>query len=275
MSKPELQLIDVDAVLRNRLKGKYKYIPQFVVRRLQKTICQDRLNSILVKMDQREGYQAADAALEDMRITITADGLQRIPTNGRRLLLVSNHPLGGLDGLGLISLLGHHFGGRIRFLVNDLLMAVTPLRDVFLPINKYGKQARAAAEEIEQELAGDKQIITFPAGLCSRRGDDGIVRDLEWKKSFVNQAVNYHRDIVPMYFDAKNSDFFYRTARRREKLGIKFNFEMIYLPKEMFKQEGSTFRVIVGEPIAWQDLNAAQPAAEAVRIKEIVYNLKK
>jgi putative hemolysin len=263
--------IDVDKVIKTRLSGSYKYIPRFVVRWLERIICQDRLNTILTKMAGKNSVDAATAALEEMGITIEATGLDHLPQG--RFMFVSNHPLGGLDGLALISLLGNRYDHKIKFLVNDLLMAVEPLRDVFLPVNKYGSQSREAATQIEDALASDNQFITFPAGLCSRMQDDGSIADLPWQKAAVVHSVNHHRDIVPIFFDAQNSKFFYRFAKWRKRLGIKFNIELIFLPKEMLKQSGANLRVIVGNPIPWTSLDARAPKKEAARLRETVINM--
>lgn len=263
--------IDVDSVLRERLPRHYKYIPRFAVRWLERTICQDRLNAILTKMAGRNSVDAATAALHEMDITVKASGMDRLPEG--RYMFVSNHPLGGLDGLALISLLGNHYDHKIKFLVNDLLMAVEPLRGVFLPVNKYGSQSRAAAADIEQALQGTGQFITFPAGLCSRMQPDGTIADLTWQKAAVVHAVNYQRDIVPIFFDAQNSRFFYRFAQWRKRLGIKFNIELIFLPKEMIKKCGSTLHVVIGAPIPWSSLDASRPKQEAARLRDLVINM--
>ena len=267
----ELVKIDVDKVLRTRLPKHYRYIPRFVVRWLERTICQDRLNTILEKMAGKNSVDAATAALEEMNVTVEASGLDELPQG--RYMFVSNHPLGGLDGLALISLLGNRYERNIKFLVNDLLMAVTPLRGVFLPVNKYGHQSREAAAEISSSLKSDNQFITFPAGLCSRMQPDGTIADLPWQKAAVVHAVNYHRDVVPIYFDARNTRFFYRFAKWRKRLGIKFNIELIFLPKEMLKQSGSTLHFVVGKPIAWSSLDARAPKREAARLRDIVYSM--
>lgn len=267
----KLVKIDVDSVLRTRLPKHYRYIPRFVVRWLERTICQDRLNTILKKMADKNSVDAATAALDEMGINVTASGLDELPDG--RYMFVSNHPLGGLDGLALISLLGNRYDHKIKFLVNDLLMAVVPLRGVFLPVNKYGHQSRAAASQIEEALKGDDQFITFPAGLCSRMQPDGTIADLPWQKAAVVHAVNNQRDIVPIYFDARNSRFFYRFAKWRKRLGIKFNIELIFLPKEMLKQSGSNLHFIVGQPIPWSSLDARAPKQEAARLRDIVYSM--
>ena len=267
----EAMRIDVDKVLRERLPKHYRYIPRFAVRWLERTICQDQLNAILLKMAGKNSVDAATAALDEMDITVRATGLEQLPEG--RYMFVSNHPLGGLDGLALISLLGNRYDKNIKFLVNDLLMAVEPLRGVFLPVNKYGSQSRAAATQIEDALKSDAQFITFPAGLCSRMQPDGTIADLPWQKAALAHAVNYQRDIVPIYFDAHNSRFFYRFAKWRKKLGIKFNIELIFLPKEMIKQCGATLRVFIGEPIPWDSLDARAPKREAARLRELVINM--
>lgn len=265
--------IDVDQVLRARLPRHYRYIPRFVVRWLERIICQEKLNAILVKMAGKNSVDAATAALDEMGITIESSGLERLPEG--RFMFVSNHPLGGLDGLALISLLGNRYDRKIKFMVNDLLMAVEPLRGVFLPVNKYGRQSRASATQIEEALAGDEQFITFPAGLCSRMQPDRTIADLPWQKAAVVHAVNYKRDIVPIYFDAVNSRFFYRFAKWRKRLGLKFNIELIFLPKEMIKKSGSTLRAVIGDPIPWDTLDGAHPKQEAARLREIVINMSK
>ena len=265
--------INVDEVLRTRATRHYKFIPRWAIRKLERTIHQDELNQILRNMGTKTGVEAADSALHDLEVSTTLIGTENIPAEGR-FIFVSNHPLGGLDGMALMSAVGHRYGGNIRFIVNDLLMAVKPLRPILLPVNKHGRQAREVASLIEQEYQGDNQMITFPAGLCSRMGKKGVIHDLEWKKFIVTQAVKSKRDLIPIYFDAQNSKFFYRMAKWRKRLGIKFNFEMIYLPGEMFKCKGSNFKVYFGRPISWTSLDASHAVAEAQRICDITYGLK-
>ena len=265
--------INLDEVLRTRAPRHYKYIPRWAVRKLERTIHQDELNQILVNMGTKTGVDAADSALHDLQVKTTLIGTENIPTEGR-FIFVSNHPLGGLDGMALMSAIGHRYNGNIRFIVNDLLMAVKPLQPILLPVNKHGRQARQAAAMIEQEYQGDNQMITFPAGLCSRMGKKGVIHDLEWKKFIITQAIKSKRDIIPVFFDAHNSKSFYRMAKWRKRLGIKFNFEMIYLPGEMFKCKGSNFKVHFGSPIPWNSLDASRPAQEAQRICDIAYALK-
>lgn len=272
---PTTQLhIDVDQIVHTKAPKYYRWLPKWIVRWLARTIHQDELNAILEYMGDKTGVEAAQAALEYLGVSTQCEGLEQVPVDGR-YIYVSNHPLGGLDGMALIQLLGQRHQGDIRFLVNDLLMAVKPLASIFLPVNKYGRQSRQAVADIEQEYRGDNQMITFPAGLCSRQFKGGDIADLPWRKFFVKAAIDYRRDIVPVYFDARNSRFFYRLAKWRERLGLKFNVEMIYLPNEMFKLRGSTLRVVVGKPLPWQSLDGSHVATEVDRVRNIVYQLSK
>lgn len=266
--------IDVDSVMRQRLPRHYKFIPKFVIRWVERIIKQDGLNKILTDMGDKKGVDAADIALADLNVSYNAVDENNIPDNGR-FIFASNHPLGGLDGMALISLIGHRYNGEIKFIVNDLLMAVKPFDNVFMPINKHGRQSREYAQEIEKQYNGDKQMITFPAGLCSRRLKGGKIGDLKWQKFLVSQAISSQRDIIPVYFDGRNSKFFYRFAKLREWLGIKFNIEMIFLPSEMFKCSGQKFDVYFGKPVKWQELDAKNVRGEAERIRELVYKLPK
>lgn len=265
--------IDVDSVIRQRLPRHYKYIPKWLIHWLERIIRQDGLNKILAHIGDKKGVEAADIALADLNITLKATGEENIPGEGR-FIFASNHPLGGLDGMGLISLLGHRYDGEIKFIVNDLLMAVKPFDNIFMPVNKHGRQSRSSALEIEEQYQSDRQMLTFPAGLCSRSLKGGVIGDLEWKKFVVTHAVSSKRDIIPVYFDGHNSKFFYRMARWRERLGMKFNLEMILLPSEMFKACGRTFNVCFGKPVKWDTLDSRHALQEAERLRTMVYELK-
>ena len=160
---------------------------------------------------------------------------------------------------------------------NDILMVIKPLNGVFLPINKHGKQSRQSFRAIEEAFAGNDPIMIFPAGLVSRKGKGGEIADLKWQKMFVNKSIEYHRNVIPMYFDGKNSPFFYNFAKLRSRLGLKFNIEMIYLPREMVRSENAKYTISIGSPILWESLCPtsdcdAQHRAEEVRA--IVYGLK-
>ena len=268
--------IDLKKILRTRVPHG-KLIPGFLISGLEKLVCQDGLNDVLDAVEPNEGTAFADAVYDYLDIHLEVDGLENIPKKGR-FIFASNHPLGGLDGIGLIKILGGIYGDDgIRFIVNDLLMNVEPLRPVFLPINKYGSQGRESAKAIADAYAGKQQIIIFPAGLCSRLGKNNCLADLEWQKSFITKAIEYHRDIIPVRFDGINRPRFYRTARWRRRLGIKFNIEQTLLPSELLAARGRTFRVTFLPPIPWESLRDSEynPAQLAALIRHRVHNPEK
>lgn len=275
MDKELLQL-DLKAILRERLpKKKRRWIPPFLITALEKIIKQKELNEILRYCHPNEGSAFSRKVLEFLDISLRVEGLEHLE-EGKRYMFAGNHPLGGLDGITLIAVLGQKYGDEnIRFLVNDMLMNVKPLENVFLPVNKYGRQGRENTMKINEKMGSDGQMFQFPAGLCSRLQDNGKIADLEWQKSFIVKAIEYNRDVVPVYFEAQNSKRFYKIARWRKRLGIKFNLEQILLPSEVFKSRGKDFKIIFGKPIPWEELKTSNKNSKelAADIRTEVYNL--
>lgn len=265
--------IDLHRILRDRLPRRVsRFIPGFMISGLEKIICQKELNRMLQVAYPAEGAAFATRILRHLDIEVEVEGLENVPAG--RLMFAGNHPLGGLDGIALISVLGKKYGDDgIRFLVNDMLMHVEPLRKVFLPINKYGSQGRAATVAINEALASDMQVFQFPAGLVSRLHPDGKIADLEWQKAFVAKAIEYERDIVPVRFEALNRMRFYRLAKWRKKLGIKVNIEQAFLPAEVCASRGKRFKIRFGKPVSWRALKeSGLPAKEnAARIRRMIY----
>ena len=265
--------IDVEKVIRAKVPGYAKFIPKFVYRKIAHTIRQDGLNRVMRENYGKRGVEFAIGALKSFGADIEVIGEENIPTEGR-YIFASNHPLGGLDGIALIALLGKYYNGNVKCIVNDLLMAVEPMQDVFLPINKHGAQSKQSIQAIDDAYASDLQMIMFPAGLCSRRNEKGEVCDLEWKKSFISKSIESKRDIVPVHFGGLNSDFFYKFARFRKRMGIKLNIEMVRLPAEMFRCDGQTFKVKIGKPIPYSTFTSEKSQKEwAADVKKIVYEL--
>ncbi len=265
--------INIDQVLRTRLPKHYRFIPRFLIRWIKRVICQEQLNKMLYVNAGKRDADFCRGVLEHLNVTYSIKGVEP-STDDTRPIIVCNHPLGGLDGMILIDYVTRHYGQPIKFIVNDLLMAVEPLQGVFLPINKHGHQSRYSSEGMDAALKGNAPVIIFPAGLVSRKGNNGIIADLEWKKTFVNKAIKYQRNIIPAYFRGRNSNFFYNFAKARSRIGLKFNIEMIRLPQEMFKSQGKTFNIIFGKPIPWQTLKGGLRAqAQADEIKRIAYSL--
>ncbi len=273
MEQQQPILIDVERVVRAKIPGYARFIPGFVYRYLEHVIRQKELNRILKENYERRGHEFAEGTLTSLGMKLNVVGADRIPDTGR-YIFASNHPLGGLDGIALIALLGERYGGNVRCIVNDLLMAIEPMRSVFLPINKHGRQSRESAKAIEEAYASDCQMIMFPAGLCSRMGEGGRIADLEWQKSFIAKSREYQRDIIPIYFGGLNSKFFYKFAKLRQRMGIKLNIEMVRLPAELVRGAGGTLNVVIGEPISYAAFDSSKTPQEwAQEVKRTVYGL--
>lgn len=268
--------INVGEVLRQRIPRYWRFIPKRLVRWLERTVCQDELNRLLRDNFPRRDADFCRGVLDDLGVTVNFHNLDNLPPKElTRVLFVSNHPLGGLDGMALIDFVRTYYGVAPRFIVNDLLNAVEPLSDTFIPVNKHGAQSREAIRRLDEAFASDAPLLMFPAGLVSRRGKKGVVADLEWQKMFVAKARQSGRDIIPLHFYGENSSFFYKFAKFRRRIGLKFNIEMIYLPREVFRSKGKTFDVVVGKPIPHASLDDMPPARKAQQIRQMVYALEK
>lgn len=266
--------IDIDKVLRDKMGRKARFVPRFVVSWLKRIIHQDELNDFFWQSRDLVGTPWLEATLERLDTHVELIGEENLPdkNDGRLYTFVSNHPLGGEDGVALGAIIGRHYDDRFRYLVNDLLMNLPGLAPLCIPINKTGKQSRDFPRMVEEGFKSDNHMVMFPAGLCSRR-HKGVIRDLEWKKTFITKSVEYQRDVVPIHFGGRNSDRFYRLANFSDKC-LPFNLAMIYLADEMFKNTHQTFRVAVGKPIPWQTFDKSKKPIEwAQWVKDRVYEL--
>lgn len=265
--------IDVGSVLAGKLGRKARFVPKFAVRYLERLVCQNELNDLLETAYPRRGAEFCEHVVERLGVSLEVRGEENIPDDPR-IIVASNHPLGGLDGICMIAWLSRRYGLTPHFVVNDLLKAVEPLAECFVPVNKHGIQNRRDVSALDEAFAGKAPVVVYPAGLVSRLQPDGSIVDLEWHKMFVNKALEYQRPIVPVYFDGENSASFYRFARRRKNLGIKFNIEMVLLPREVFRARGKHFTLTCGKPIAWESLGARSDAGKrAGEIRRTVYSL--
>lgn len=268
--------IDIDKVLSDKAGKKARYVPKFVRSWLKRIVHQDEINDFLAQVGDMQGVPWLDAVMDFLDDRLEVDGLDLLPddADGSRFTFVSNHPLGGPDGIAIGQLLGHRYNGRIRYLVNDLLMNLHGLAPLCVPINKTGKQSRDLPRMVETAFQSDNHVIMFPAGLCSRR-ENGVIHDLPWNKTFITKSIETHRDVVPIYFEGNNSDRFYRWATIGKKLGLKFNIAMLFLADETFRNRHKTFRVRIGKPIPWQTFDhSRRPAEWALWVEQKVYDMK-
>jgi len=264
------KFIDVEKVLKEKSPGLYKWLPGFVLRWLKKKLHEDEINAAMTRHENDFGLDYNDAAIAELGVTVEAIHAERVPKTGN-IIIASNHPLGGLDGIALIQAVGR-VRPDVRFLVNDILRNLKNYGDVFVGVNKVGSTSRDALRVIEEVYASDHAVLVFPAGLVSRK-QQGQIKDLTWNKSFVSKAVKYKKPILPVFIEGKNSSFFYNLSLWRKRLGIKGNIEMLFLPDEMFRQKGQTIRIHFGQPFDSALLDKSKDQAEwAQIIKAYIYS---
>jgi hypothetical protein len=270
------RLIDIEALFASKNPKLLRFIPRFVLSYLKRITHQEEINGYIWRNRDKFGLPFVEAILKEfgVKAEIIDKRVVRDQLSGR-LIVASNHPLGGLDGMALMHVLGK-IRTDIIFPVNDLLMNVPGLRPLFIPINKHGRNTENA-HIIDRTFASDKMILFFPAGLVSRKqriNDKMVICDLEWKNTFIKKAKKYQRDIIPVYMAGRNSNWFYNLARWRKKLGIKANIEMLYLVDEMSRQFNKTITIIIGDPIAFTSFDKSKTETQwAAWVKEKVYGL--
>ena len=262
------RLIDLDEVVATKFKG--KKVPRFVVNLLKRYVRQDYLNSVIARSG--DGAEFCTDFLKELEVTLEVSGLDDIPNDGSLYTFASNHPLGGIDGLALTSVLGGKFGD-VKLQVNDFLMFVKPIAEMSIPVNKMGAQSRNLPAQIDALYKSDKQVMVFPAGLCSRK-IDGRIQDLPWTKTFIKKSIANGRKIVPVHFEGQNSNLFYFVARLCKVLKLKTNFAMYLLPREMFKARGAHFKITFGKPIPVETFDSSKSALGwAGEVRKMVYEL--
>ena len=273
---------DIRAVLKQ--KAPKAHVPGFLIRYLERIAHIKQMNAFLRKYPDVKNYDFIRLVLdEELGCSASIDGIENIPTDGKPLIFASNHPLGGLDGMIIAQMIHESRSSRgdsrlLKVIVNDLLMFMEPLAGLWAPVNKVGRLTKEQAQQQHALWESETDVLTFPAGICSRlQRIDGKwqIQDFEWQKNFIQRAREYQRDIVPIYFEGRNSKFFYTLAYIRKLLHIKLNIEMLYLVDEMYGAHGKHFKVHVLPPISYTSLDTSKSPKEwAEYIKQIVYNQK-
>lgn len=267
--------IDVGEILRSKMGAKARFVPSPLVSWLKRIAHQDEVNKFLWDNRELVGTPWLEECMRYLDMTLEVEGEENLPPkdDGKLYTFVSNHPLGGIDGVALGSIIGRKYDDKFRYLVNDLLMNLPGLAPLCIPINKTGNQSRNFPAMVEAGFKSDNHMLMFPAGLCSRR-KKGIVRDLTWKKTFISKSVEYHRDVVPIHFGGQNSDFFYRLANFSDSYLKKVNVPMLFLVDEMYKNVHKKFRVKFGKPIPWQTFDKSKSPMEWAKfVYDRVYEL--
>ena len=277
METEQNNLIDLRKIFTAKVPKLMKHMPDWLFRKIQRLLHEDDINEILTKYADKEGLDFINAVVADFNLDVVLEGVDNLMASDR-VLVASNHPLGGLDGIALIGAVGNHRGKTLTP-VNDFLMFVNNLRPIFIPVSKVGSATANREESLRlfnETFAGDATICYFPFGLCSRKTKGGKIMDLDWKKTFVSKSKSYQRDIVPVHIEGRNSNFFYNLARLRKRLGIKVNIEMAFLVDEFFKQRNKQLTITFGKPIPYQTFDRRFTDAQwAEKLRTFSYQLPK
>ncbi|MCC6720844.1 MAG: 1-acyl-sn-glycerol-3-phosphate acyltransferase [Bacteroidia bacterium] len=263
--------IDVDKVFKEKNPTLYKFMPRFIISFIKWILHQRDINSLLSRGKGLNGIEFSEFVLKDLGITIKYKGIENVPESGN-VIIASNHPLGGIDGIALINMMGK-VRSDLKFIVNDILYQIPNYEGMFIPVNKHGVNPKSSLETIEKIYASQEAVLIFPAGLCSRK-IKGKVIDIEWNKSFINKSLKYNSPVVPILINAKNSKLFYNIATFRKSLGLKINIEMFLLPREMFRQKGKTFEIIIGKPIPSLAFKEGKSEKWARKIRHFIYEFR-
>lgn len=265
---------DIRAIIKR--KAPNARVPEFLIRYLERITHIEQMNAFLRVHTTEKDYDFIKLVLdEELGCTASISGTENIPTDNKPVLFVSNHPLGGLDGMIIAQMIHSVRPRELKVIVNELLMYMEPINGLWAPVNKVGHLTKEQAAEQQRMWESETDVLSFPAGACSRLqriNGKWQVCDLEWQKNFVQRAKEYKRDIVPIYFEGRNSRFFYVLALIRKWLGIKLNIEMLYLVDEMYGAHGKHFDVHVLPPIPYTTFdNSKTPKEWAQYVKSIVY----
>ncbi|PJA08025.1 MAG: glycerol acyltransferase [Flavobacteriales bacterium CG_4_10_14_0_2_um_filter_32_8] len=266
------KLIDIEKVIKSKNPKLLRWLPQFLINYLKRTLHQDEVNQVLYENRDLYGYDFCQELIHRFQIEIKVKGLENIPKEGG-YIFASNHPLGGMDAMALVTVMAP-IRTDIKFIVNDILLNLKNLKGLFVGVNKHGVNSKESLNLVDDLFASDQAIFVFPAGLVSRR-KKGIVADLEWKKTFITRAKKHHKSIIPVYVGGNLSNFFYHLSNFRTNLGIKANLEMLYLADETFKQKNKTLTIIFGKPIPASFFNHSKSDKEWAKWMETkVHNMK-
>lgn len=266
------KLIDIEKVIESKSPRLKKLLPKFALNYIKKTLCEDEFNRLTSDLSDYTGMDFVHKLIERYNLKIETSGTENI-TKGNRYVFVANHPIGGFDGVIFMNEV-NKYAGSLRFIVNDILLNIKNYTPLFIGVNKHGKTAKEKVQIIDKAYASEHQILIFPSGLVSRR-KKGVVEDLKWHKSFMFKAIQYEREVVPVWISGELSSFFYNLSNVRETLGLKANLEMFYLADEAFKHQNTTIKIRFGKPIPHSNFDKSKtPDQWAQTVKKKVYELK-
>lgn len=267
-----IKYIDVAGLFKEKNPAAYKWTPSFLINYIRRIVHEEDINRFQNENIQNFEFDYLDAALAEVGAKITYSGLENIPKSGA-CILASNHPLGGLDGMALLKVVGQ-VRKDICFLVNDILTKLENFGRLFVPVNTLGATSGQNLRRIDEVYSNDGLTMIFPAGLVSRK-IDGVVQDLKWNRSFIKKAIQYKQPILPVLLVGQLSPFFYGLSRLRKAVGIKANVEMLYLANELYKMKGKSIHIIFGKTVPYEVFDKTKSHDEwADLLRAYVYQLK-
>ena len=226
-----------------RIKEKENFLKKSLFKIAKKIVHEDSINQFLSQNSHLKGFEFVDAVLDyfDFDYTISSNDLHNIPTSGK-VVIIANHPLGGLDALCLLRLIST-VRKDVKIVANDFLAGFEALNSLTIMIDNYKiKQAKNDIKKIYDSLNKEEAIIIFPAGEVSRATTKGI-KDPSWNRGFLNFAQNTNAPILPIFLDAKNSKTFYTISI------INKTFSTLLLSHEMFNKKSKRINIKIGRII--------------------------
>ena len=173
------KFIDVEKILKEKAFKLYRWLPRFAINWLKRRLHEEDINRTMVRLKDDVGLEFNRKGLIELGAKVEAINSHFVPKTGS-IVIVSNHPLGGLDGMALIKAVGD-IRSDVHFLVNDVLKNIKNYGDIYIAVNKLGASSAKYMRVIEEVFRTESALLVFPAGLVSRN-QNGIVRDLVWKK---------------------------------------------------------------------------------------------
>ncbi len=252
-----------------------KKFPGWAIQLLRYFICEKQINQLFADAPGKKNMEFIDSCMRSMRVNCQVVGIENLPTDGSKLIFASNHPQGGIEAICIAHVLGHQYDGKLKFYANELLCVLEPLKEMFLPIHRKRLQTKQNVKSIHEFYESDYHLITFPAGVTSFKKRGEII-DHPWRKGFLKAAVQHHRNVVPLYFEARNSSLFYFLETLRKSIRFPVNFEVCLFAKEFFKQRGKSVTLHIGKPIRWEHFDDSRPLEEWVEVvRKEVYGMRK
>ncbi len=239
-------MIDVQKEIEKKfpkLAKKPNFLNQSLIKVAKKLVHENSINDFLEKNSHLKGFEFVDAVLDyfNFDYTVSSNDLQNIPSSGK-VVIIANHPLGALDALCLLKLVGT-VRSDVKIVANDFLVGIEALKSLFIPINNFKmRQSKNDIKAVYEALTKEEAVIIFPAGEVSRASAKGI-KDPSWSKGFLNFALNSNSPILPVFIGGKNSKTFYTISVLNK------TFSTLLLSNEMFKKKSSNINVKVGEII--------------------------